>query len=57
MLNVQAILNQLNVNPQMQSKVMSAYQTATELAAGVQTKEQALSDVIAFMEGTHRFLL
>lgn len=43
MLNVQAILNQLNVNPQMQSKVMSAYQTATELAAGVQTKEQALN--------------
>ena len=43
MLNVQAILNQLNVNPQMQNKVMSAYQTATELAAGVQTKEQALS--------------
>ena len=43
MLNVQAILNQLNVNPQMQNKVMSAYETATELAAGVQTKEQALS--------------
>ena len=43
MLNVQAILNQLNVNPQMQNKVMSAYQTTTELAAGVQTKEQALS--------------
>ena len=43
MLNVQAILNQLNVNPQMQSKVMSAYKTAAELSAGVQTKEQALS--------------
>ena len=43
MLNVQAILNQLNVNPQMQSKVMSAYKTAAELSAGVQTKEQALT--------------
>ncbi|MBR5172783.1 MAG: hypothetical protein IKW14_05245 [Phascolarctobacterium sp.] len=43
MLNVQAILNQLNVNPQMQSKVMSAYKTAAELSAGVQTKEQALN--------------
>ena len=43
MLNVQAILNQLNVNPQMQNKVMSAYKTAAELSAGVQTKEQALN--------------
>lgn len=43
MLNVQTILNQLNVSPEMQNKVISAYQTASELAAGVQTKEQALS--------------
>lgn len=42
MLNVQAILNQLNVNPQMQNKIMTAWQTASEMSAGVQTKEQAL---------------
>lgn len=43
MLNVQAILNQLNVNPQMQNKIMTAWQTASEMSAGVQTKEQALN--------------
>lgn len=43
MLNVQAILNQLNVNPQMQNKIMTAWQTASEMSAGVQTKEQAIN--------------
>ena len=42
MVNIQEILNSLNVNPAMQNKVMQAWQTASEMSAGVRTKEQAL---------------
>lgn len=42
MVNIQQILNSLNVNPAMQNKVMQAWQAASEMSAGVHTKEQAL---------------